>query len=95
MTKEQLLKRMDEAFRQDRERFFQVADALQFQPKYAEKMDELNDLKQEWRDIPQQDGYPNISHPVPLPEWFPPVHFASSWEKDIYLEENLKEGNKA
>lgn len=91
MTREQILKRMDVAFKQDRERFFKVADTLYLQPKYAEHLEEVEALKQAWRDIPQQADYPNITHPMPLPDWFPKVHFASSWEKDSYLEKRLKE----
>ena len=90
MTKEQILKKMDEAFREDRDRFFRIADALSFQPKYSSHLEELEVLKQTWRDIPQQSGYPNFSHPISLPSWFPKVSFASRWEKDKYIEEGQK-----
>lgn len=87
MKREEALKRMDEAFREDRERFFKVADALSFQPKYEAHREEIEALKQTWRDIPQLEGYPNITHPAELPDWFPQVYFASCFEKDVYLEE--------
>lgn len=89
MTREEILKNMDVAIRQDRERFFRVADTLHLQPKYADKVFELDEIKQQWRDITGVPGYPNITHPMPLPEWFPTVHFASSFEKDTFLEEAL------
>lgn len=87
--KEKILKQMDEAFREDRERFFKVADTLLFQPKYKEHLEEIEQLKQQWRDAPELEGYPNINHPMTLPEWFPKVPFASSWEKDTFLEEQV------
>lgn len=89
MTLVELLQRMDEAFKEDRERFFKVADTLAVQPKYKERLEELEALKQEWRDIPQEEGYPNITHPRALPEWLPKIPFASSWGKDKYIEEML------
>ncbi|MBQ7798475.1 MAG: hypothetical protein IJ371_05070 [Clostridia bacterium] len=89
MSREDILKVMDEAFREDRERFFKVADSIHLQPKYAEHLTELEEIKQVWRDAPQQEGYPNITHPMPLPDWFPKVKFASCWEKDLYIEEVL------
>lgn len=87
MKREQVLKNMDEAFREDRERFFKVADSLLFVPKFKDKLDAIEQLKQQWRDIPQQEDYPNFTHPVALPDWFPEVHFASSWQKDTFIEE--------
>lgn len=93
MTYSEIINRMDIAFRQDRERFFKVADTLHLQPKYQEHLEELEALKQKWRDIPQQEGYPNFTHPIALPEWFPKVPFASSWEKDKYIEETLSEAD--
>lgn len=87
--KEKIIKEMDLAFKQDRERFFKVADILHLQPKYKDHLEELEELKQVWRDIPQQYDYPNFTHPIPLPEWFPKVNFASCWEKDKYIEEQL------
>lgn len=90
MNKEDILKEMDLAFRQDRQRFFKVADSLYLQPKYKQYLEELEMLKQKWRDIPQQENYPNFTHPIPLPEWFPKINFASNWEKDVYIEEETK-----
>ena len=89
MTREQILKQMDISFREDRERFFKVADALSLQPKYKDYLVELEQIKQVWRDAPELPDYPNITHPLELPEWFPKVSFASSWEKDTYIEERL------
>lgn len=90
MEKDEILKEMDLAFKQDRKRFFKFADTLHLQPKYQDHIEELEALKQTWRDIPQQEDYPNFTHPINLPEWFPKVNFASCWEKDIYIEEELK-----
>ena len=89
MSREEILQRMDEAFKEDRERFFKVADTLSMQPKYTEYKNKIEELKQQMRDIPQQEEYPNIDWPIKLPDWFPKVYFASSWEKDTYLEEEL------
>lgn len=94
MNREEILKEMDLAFRQDRERFFKIADTLHLQPKYAEHLEELETLKQVWRDIPQQEEYPNFTHPIALPEWFPKVPFASRWEKDSYIENQLKQNHE-
>lgn len=91
MNREEILKEMELAFKQDRERFFRVADTLHFQPKYQEHLEELEKLKQIWRDLPQQEFFPNFTHPIKLPEWFPKINFASSWEKDVYIEERLKQ----
>lgn len=76
---ENILTRMDQAAREDRERFFRVADSIHLQPKYADHLDELETLKQQWRDMTQAENYPDIDFPLPLPEWFPTVHFASRW----------------
>ena len=81
---------MDMAFREDRERFFKVADSLHLQPKYAEHLEELEVLKQTWRDVPQQSYYPEMKHPLELPTWFPKVAFASSWDIG-YVDKTLKE----
>jgi len=86
MIKQENFKRMDLAAKQDRERFFKVADTLHMQPKYAEHLAELDTLKQQWRDMTALPDYPNINWPLALPEWFPKVHFASCWEKDEFNE---------
>lgn len=80
---------MDEAAREDRERFFAVADAMTFQPKYRERQGELEAVKQQWRDMTALPGYPCIVWPMALPEWFPTVHFASNWGEG-YLEKTLE-----
>lgn len=87
MNKEEQLKFREEAFKEDRERFFKVADTLDKQPKYQEHIDELEQLKQKWRDITEETDFPNITHPLQLPNWFPKVYFASGFEKDIFEEE--------
>lgn len=81
---------MDEAIKEDRERFFIVADTLQFQPKYKEQLEELEQIKQEWRDMTRQTNYPHIKWPLKLPNWFPDVKFASYWNED-YLQNTLQE----
>lgn len=88
--KEKILQRMDEAFKEDRERFFKIADSIMYQPKYVEYLTELENLKQVWRDIPQQEDYPNFTHPMILPDWFPKVSFASCWEKDAFIAQELE-----
>lgn len=94
MNREDILRQMDNAFREDRARFFNVADTLHLQPKYAQYLEELESLKQTWRDIPQQDGYPNFTHPIEMPSWFPRVPFASAWQKDVFIEQKLNENNQ-
>lgn len=82
MTREEILAQMDEAAREDRERFFQVADAMAFQPKYTGRLGELEAVKQQWRDMTALPDYPCIQWPMALPEWFPLVKFASCWGAD-------------
>lgn len=72
--------RMILASKEDRERFFRVADAIHLQPKYAEHLTELEKLKQMWRDMTDLPGYPDIDFPLVLPSWFPRVNFASCWK---------------
>lgn len=93
MTEQEILDRMVEASKEDRERFFAVADTLYLQPKYKEKLEELEEIKQQWRDITKIADYPNIDFPLTLPEWFPKIHFASKWDKD-YLVKTLESYNK-
>lgn len=85
-----IVNRMDEAAKEDRERFFKVADTLAFQPKYKDKIEEIEAVKQQWRDMTDLPDYPHISWPMALPEWFPTVKFASRWEPN-YLEHTLEE----
>jgi hypothetical protein len=80
MTEKEALQQMDIAIREDRERFFKIADTLHLQPKWADKAEELESLKQQWRDVTTQEGYPDVTHPLPLPDWFPAVNFASRFE---------------
>jgi len=90
MNREEILHNMDLAAKEDRERFFAVADTLHLQPKYSAHLTELEAIKQAWRDMTALPDYPNIDWPMALPEWFPKVPFASSWKKDIFIEETLK-----
>lgn len=91
MNKEEQLKLREEAFNEDRERFFKVADTLDKQPKYEEHLEELEQLKQKWRDAPDDKNFPNITHPIELPEWFPKVYFASNFKKDEFEENFINE----
>lgn len=75
----EILERMEMASKEDRERFFKIADTLHLQPKYAEHLDELEVTKQQWRDMTIIENYPDINFPLASPEWFPTVHFASKW----------------
>ena len=90
MTKEEILAKMDEAAREDRGRFFVVADSMTFQPRYAVKRDELEAVKQQWRDMTNLPDYPQIKWPIELPEWFPVVKFASCWDAD-YLGNTMEQ----
>lgn len=92
MTEQEILDRMVEASKEDRERFFAVADTLQFQPKYKDKLTDIETIKQQWRDMTDIPNYPQIKFPLELPAWFPKVHFASCWNTD-YLENTLKQYN--
>lgn len=69
------------ASKQDRERFFKVADSIHLQPKYSSCLTELEELKQKWRDMTTLPDYPDIDFPLELPTWFPEVRFASRWQK--------------
>lgn len=86
-----LTTRMDTAAREDRERFFKVADAMAFQPKYSDKTDEIESIKQVWRDMTDIEGYPFVDFPLALPDWFPKVYFASRWTAEEMLAELEKE----
>ncbi len=90
MTIETIKTNMDLAFKQDRERFFKVADTLHLQPAYADHLDELEEIKQAWRDVPDSANYPVITHPMPLPDWFPKINFASSFDGQNYIDECLE-----
>lgn len=91
MTREQIETRMAAAFREDRDRLFKVIDGMRFQPKYADRLSEIETIADTWRDAPQQEDFPNIDHPAPLPEWFPKVRFFSGWEKDTYITQKVAE----
>lgn len=87
--KKKILEQMEEAIREDRERFFKVADSIHFQPKYAEHLTELETLCQWFRDVTALSDFPNINWSPELPSWFPNVPFASSFKKDEFLNNEL------
>lgn len=90
MIEQQIIDRMIEASKEDRMRFFAVADTLHLQPKYHDKLDEIEAVKQEWRDMTDIKDYPHIKFPLDLPDWFPEVRFASCWDID-YMKKTLEE----
>lgn len=92
MTREQIIERMMLASKQDRERFFKVADTIHLQPRYANYLSELEVIKQQWRDMTSLPNYPEIKFPLELPYWFPEVRFASNWDTD-YVEKTLARFN--
>lgn len=82
-----LSERMDMAAKEDRARFFAVADTIHLQPKFAEHLDELEKVKQQWRDMTAIENYPKMEFPLALPDWFPKVAFKSKWDTDYYDKE--------
>lgn len=82
-----ILERMDLAAKEDRARFFAVADTIHLQPKYAEHLEELETVKQQWRDMTAIENYPKMAFPFALPEWFPKVNFMSKWDAEYYNKE--------
>lgn len=89
-----LLELMDKAAREDRERFFKVADTIHLQPKYSEHLEELEAVKQQWRDMTAIEDYPKMAFPLPLPEWFPTVKFMSRWDSEYYEKEMNKDDRR-
>lgn len=89
MTEQQIRNVMTQAFREDRERLFKVIDAMRMQSKYADKSAEIEAIAQTWRDKPSEPDFPNFTHPMSLPTYFPNPHFASRWEKDTYIADKL------
>ena len=92
MTRQFLISLMILASKQDRERFFRVADTIHLQPKYKEHLEELEVIKQQWRDMTNLPNYPEIKFPLELPSWFPKVNFTSCWDAN-YVEETLRQQN--
>ncbi len=90
MNREKIIEDMKLAILQDRDRFFAVADTLHLQPKYAEHLEELEEVKEQWRDITEMENYPHIDFPLALPEWFPEVLFVSNFPHN-HLEMTLAE----
>lgn len=95
MTEQEIRNKMNAAANEDRERFFAVADTLHLQPKYAVYAVELATVKQAWRDMTALSDYPNIDWPMALPFWFPKIRFASSWKKDVFIQQTLEQFNQA
>lgn len=74
---------MIQATKEDRERFFKATDYLRFVDKLTpEQEDELEDLRQWFRNMPELENYPYINWPPQLPDWCPNPHFASRWEAE-------------
>ena len=90
MTELEIRENMAQAFREDRERLFKVIDSMRPQPRFADKLTEIEAVAQEWRDKPSLLDFPNIDHPTALPIYFPSPHFASSWVKDEYIQKMLE-----
>ena len=82
MTNEQKIKRMIEASKEDRERVLAFLDKLERVPKYKILDNELQEYKQQWRDMTSLPNYPEIDFPLPKPEWCPKLPTASSWRAD-------------
>ena len=94
MQKEKTLARMNEAAREGREAFFKVADTLHLQPKYADKLAELETIKQQWRDMTNMENYPEIDFPLALPEWFPKVKFFSNFKASHIADMEAREAER-
>lgn len=75
---------MLEASKEDRERFFKKADVYAITNNRGltpAQIEELEILRNQWRDMTILPDYPDIDWPLPLPDWFPNCGFASSWKK--------------
>ena len=90
MTREEIIVTMDTAAKEDRERFFAIADSMQFQPRWQDKLQEIETVRQQWRDMTNIENYPEIKFPLALPDWFPAVKFASCWDVG-YVEKTLED----
>ena len=90
MNEQEIIAMMIQASKEDRDRFFAVADSLHMQPKFQDRLVEIETVKQQWRDMTDIENYPHIKFPLGLPIWFPKVKFASCWESD-YLDRTLEE----
>jgi hypothetical protein len=83
MTAE-MKERKIQASKEDRERFFKVADvyAITQNRGLSEiQIEELEKARDEWRDMTNMKGYPDIDFPLPIPKWMNNPYFASSWKK--------------
>lgn len=89
LTREEKLTNMDLAAKEDRERLFAVTDGMRYQPKYAEHLTELETLCQTWRDMTDLENWPEVAWPLALPDWMPDVRFASCWDADFAVEEEV------
>ena len=88
-NEQELREIMLQSAREDRERFFKVADSLRYQSSFDDKSFEIEQLRRFWRDMTLLPDFPNVDFPFVLPDWFPKVNFASFWKKDVYIEENI------
>ena len=93
MTRQEIIERMIEASKEDRDRFLAVADTMHLQPKYQDRLTEIEAEKQKWRDMTALPNYPHIKFPLDIPDWFPKIKFASCWDID-YLEKTLEQSHK-
>lgn len=78
-----MTERKIQAAKEDRERFFKVADVFKMKDNIGltpEQIAELEEVKTQWRDMTALPGFPDIDWPLPIPEWFPNPHFASCWK---------------
>lgn len=78
-------KKADEAFKEDRLRFFLVADKYETISYLKESLSEeqkaeLKKAQQEWRDMTELEDYPDIDFPLYTPS-FLSVKFFSSHKK--------------
>ena len=86
MNRNDFLIKCAKAFREDRSRLFKITDAMKMQPKYSDKLEEIENICKIWRDKPLDPNFPKFDHPLPLPEYFENPHFTSRWDADSYLQ---------
>lgn len=75
---------MIQATKEDRSRFFKKADVYFITNNRgltSEQIEELETVRNQWRDMTLLPDYPDIDWPLSVPEWFPNCGFASKWEK--------------
>ena len=74
----------NQAWKEDRERFFKVTDKYLAGviPLDEDKLIELKACVKVWRDISLMEGYPDIDFPLSIPSWLK-VNFMSSHTKGV------------